>query len=219
MITLCGFAISNYYNKCKLVLLEKEIPFLEEAIAPSQEESLLQRSPLGKIPFIETDSGALSESQVILEYLEDVYPAKPLYPTDPYARAKCRELIQHLELNVELVARRLYGEAFFGAALSDDVKEEVKAKVESGLVGFARLVRFAPFIASAGYTAADCVAWVHLGTISLACQRIYGEDPIPSRIPGVADYLAMIGERPHVKRVAADRQEAMELFFGRRKGG
>ena len=26
MITLCGFAISNYYNKVKLALLEKGVP-------------------------------------------------------------------------------------------------------------------------------------------------------------------------------------------------
>jgi glutathione S-transferase len=216
MITLCGFAISNYYNKCKLILLEKDIPFHEEPIAPSQEESMLQRSPLGKIPFIETDHGCLSESQVILEYLEDAYPGKALYPADPFARAKCRELIQHLELNVELIARRIYGEAFFGAALADEVKDEVKSKVESGLQGFTRLVRFSPYIAGAAYTAADCVAWVHFGTISLACQRIYGEDLIASRVPGVAAYLSLVGQRPQVQRVAADRIAAMESFFNRR---
>ncbi|WP_204350045.1 glutathione S-transferase N-terminal domain-containing protein, partial [Serratia marcescens] len=29
MITLCGFPMSNYYNKVKLALLEKGIPFTE----------------------------------------------------------------------------------------------------------------------------------------------------------------------------------------------
>ena len=32
MITLCGFSLSNYYNKVKLVLLEKGIPFTEERV-------------------------------------------------------------------------------------------------------------------------------------------------------------------------------------------
>ena len=57
MINLCGFAVSNYYNKTKLVLLEKEIAFTEEEVFPSQTEALLNRSPLGKIPFIETEYG------------------------------------------------------------------------------------------------------------------------------------------------------------------
>ena len=40
MITLCGFAVSNYYNKVKLALLEKGVPFNEElasgSVSPSQ---------------------------------------------------------------------------------------------------------------------------------------------------------------------------------------
>ncbi|WP_420841196.1 glutathione S-transferase N-terminal domain-containing protein, partial [Aquiflexum gelatinilyticum] len=31
-ITLCGFSLSNYYNKVKLALLEKGIPFEEELV-------------------------------------------------------------------------------------------------------------------------------------------------------------------------------------------
>jgi glutathione S-transferase len=30
MLTLCGFAASNYHNKVKLALLEKGVPFEEE---------------------------------------------------------------------------------------------------------------------------------------------------------------------------------------------
>jgi len=100
VITLCGFAVSGYYNKLKLILLEKDVPFREKLVYPWERESFSRSSPIGKIPFVETEHGALSESQVILEYLEERYPASPMYPRDPFARAKCRELIQHLELNV-----------------------------------------------------------------------------------------------------------------------
>jgi glutathione S-transferase len=82
MITLCGFGVSNYYNKLKLILLEKNIPFREELIYPWQREAFLRSSPLGKIPYIVTEEGGLSESQVILEYLEDRFPEKALYPSD-----------------------------------------------------------------------------------------------------------------------------------------
>ena len=63
MITLCGFGVSNYYNKLKLVMLEKQVPFCERVVYPWQRETFLQNSPLGKIPFIETEHGGLSESQ------------------------------------------------------------------------------------------------------------------------------------------------------------
>ena len=69
MITLCGFGVSNYYNKLKLVLLEKQVPFSERLVYPWERDSFIAQSPLGKIPFVETDEGGLSESQAILEYL------------------------------------------------------------------------------------------------------------------------------------------------------
>lgn len=213
MINLCGFAVSNYYNKTKLVMLEKGITFTEEEVFPSQDEALLKRSPLGKIPFIETEHGCLSESQVILEYLEDVYPENSLYPADSFERAKCRELIQHLELNIELQARRLYKEVFFGGTASEETKIEVKEKLEIGLNGLARLAKFSPFIAGETYTAADCVAWLHFFLISLATQKIYGVDMIAAHFPDIANYMQLIENRPAAQKVAAGRAAAMAAFF------
>ena len=77
--------ISDYHNKVKLTLLEKQIPFQEELMYPSQDEALLKRSPLGKIPFIETENGDLSESFASVEYLEETFPRSPLLPSDALA--------------------------------------------------------------------------------------------------------------------------------------
>ena len=74
MIRLCGFAASNYYNKVKLALIEKGVPFEEQLVYPSQEEELLADSPMGKVPFLKLAQGTLAESQAISEYLEDRYP-------------------------------------------------------------------------------------------------------------------------------------------------
>ena len=140
MITLCGFGVSNYYNKLKLIMLEKEIPFRERLVYPWQRDSFRQSSPLGKIPFVETEHGGLSKSQVILEYLEERYPQKPMYPTEVFARAKCRELIQYLELNLEWVARRLYKQSFFGGAVSEETKREANDRLAAGLEAVARTI-------------------------------------------------------------------------------
>ncbi len=111
MLKLCGFHISNYHNKVRLALLEKGLPFEEESCSPSQHEGFLARSPMGKVPFLELGDGRrLFESEVIAEYLEDAFPQKPLLPKDPFQRAKVRELVTLMELHLELVARRLYGE-------------------------------------------------------------------------------------------------------------
>jgi len=215
MIKLCGFPISNYYNKVKLVLLEKGIEFEEQAADPFQKEAILQFSPAGKIPFLLTDQGPLSESQVILEYLEEAFPQNPLYPSDPFERAKCRELIQHFELDVELVARRLYGEAFFGGSVSDETKAEVREKIGMGIDAFNRFAKFSPYIAGDRFTAADCALWPSFGLLSSATQRIYGEDFL-QKITGAADYMSLMESRPHVRKVAADRAAARSALVAKK---
>uniref|UniRef100_UPI0013D5C2E7 glutathione S-transferase family protein n=1 Tax=Klebsiella variicola TaxID=244366 RepID=UPI0013D5C2E7 len=81
---------------------------------------VLSCSPLGKVPFLKTPHGALCESQVINDYLEAAYPDTPrLVPADPWQAAKMRELITFVELHLELVARELYAEAYFGAQVSE----------------------------------------------------------------------------------------------------
>ena len=213
MITLYGISLSNYYNKIKLALLEKGIDFKEEATVPSQDPDMLPRSPLGKIPYIKTDQGYLSESQAIFEYLEDAHPDNPLYPSDPFERAKCRELILHLELNMELILRRLYGEVFFATPVSDETKQEVKGKVESGLNGVNRLAAFSPYALGSTFSAADIVIWIHLGMVSLVTQKVYGEDFVTKFVPAAAEYFRIIESRPHVQRCAQDRDAAVKTFM------
>jgi len=211
MLKLCGFHLSNYHNKVRVALLEKGVPFEEDpACRPSQKDEFLARSPLGKVPFLELDGGRrLSESQVICEYLEEAYPQKPLYPKDPFARAKVRELIDFIELHVELVARRLYGQVFFGRPVSDEVKGAVDKDLAKGIRGLKALARFEPYIAGTELTLADCAAFVSLPLVSLATKGAYGRDYLEA-LPQLKGYLKMLAERPAFARVNDDRRKATE---------
>lgn len=216
-ITLCGFAVSNYYNKVKLSLLEKGVPFAEAMVATSQKEEMLAESPMGKVPFLRTPQGPITESQVITEYIEEAFPESPLYPRDLYQRARCRELIEHIELYLELPARRLYAEAFFGGKVSDETKAEAARELEKGLKSFARMVSFSPFIGGDAFTHADCAAWVHLPLVSQATKKIYGRDFLDEFLPTAKPYLKLISERPHAQKVNADRKAGMEAFMAAKK--
>lgn len=209
MITLCGFAISNYYNVVKMALLEKGIAFTEELVpTKSQDDAVLSCSPLGKIPFIRTAQGALCESHAILEYLEAAYPQPPLLPTDPYAAAKVRELIVFIDLHLELVARDLYAQAFFGGTVSESTQVRVRKQLEKNIAGFRRLVKFAPHIAGDSFTIADCVAFNNLPLIGMATRAIYGEDLLTSAGVDYKPYVKHVGERASAQRVVADRKTA-----------
>jgi len=211
-VALCGFGVSNYYNKLKLILLEKQIEFREELVYPWQRSSFQECSPLGKIPFIRTPDGCLSESQIIVEYLEERYPDRPMYPTDIFARAKCRELIQHLELNAEWVARRLYKEAFFGGLVSEENKREARERLVLGLKAVAQLSNFSPYILGPSLTAADCAAYIHFVMIELTTRKIFGEDLLAQALPDLAEYLRLMESRPHVHTMMEDRTAALAAF-------
>ncbi len=210
MITLCGFAVSNYYNKVKLVLLEKGLPFTEETVMTrSTDETVLSASPLAKIPFIKTEQGTLCESQVIVDYLEALAPTPALMPTDPFAAAKLRELTTFIELHLELVARELYAQAFFGGTVSGDVQAQVKDKLSRNIPAFKRLAKLSPYIGGSTFTLADCAAYVSLPLVAQSTKAVFGEDMLSAAGFDWKSYVALVGERPSAQRVAADRKAAI----------
>jgi glutathione S-transferase len=206
-ITLCGFALSNYVNKVKLALLEKGLPFDEERVAPGQKpDDLLAASPLGKVPFIRTEHGTLCESSAIVEYLEAVAPTPALLPPDPWAAAKVRELALFIDMHLELVARELYVQAFFGGTVSDSQKARVHKLLVKNITGFKRLARFSPYVAGDTFGLADCSAYVSLPLVALASKIVYGEDLLAAQGVEWKSYAKLIAQRPSAQRVDADRK-------------
>jgi len=212
MLQLCGFPASNYHNKVKVALIEKGIAFEEVIVYPSRDDALRGESPMGKLPFLRTGRGPVAESQVILDYLEDAHPAQPLYPADPFDRARVRELITILDLHLELVVRRLYAEAFFGGKASDSTKAEVEKLLVKGLTALARRTEFATFAAGNVFGAADCVASMHLPVLAMATKVSLGRDLLAEQFPAAKAYTKRIADRPSVKRVNDDRKAGVEAF-------
>lgn len=213
MLTLCGFAASNYYLKVKLALLEKGVAFDEKLVWVGSVDAAA--SPLGKVPFIETAQGPLCESEIILDYLEQAYPEHPLVPADAYGAAKVRELARFITLHLELEARKLYPQAFFGGTVSDAAKAKVAEQLKRSVAAFARLARFSPFIAGDRFTLADCSAICHLPLVSSASRSVLGEDVLAD-LP-VRDYLKRMAERPSVQTISADRKAGTAAMLERMK--
>ncbi|MEH0168246.1 glutathione S-transferase family protein [Paucibacter sp. JuS9] len=212
MITLHGMSLSNYYNKVKVVLLEKGIPFREELVKTfSNDPAVLAASPLAKIPYISlADGRTLCESEVICEYLEAIQPEPRLLPADPYQAAKVRELGTFIELHLELVARELYGQAFFGGSCSEANQQRVRKQLVKNIAAFKQLAKFSPYIAGDSYTLADCAAWASLSLVGMATKAVLGEDLLVAAGIDWKTYTRFIAERPAVQQVVADRKADAE---------
>ena len=213
-LKLCGFAVSNYYNKLKIQLLEKAVPFEEELVwvKPASAETLL-RSPMGKVPFLETPQGCISESAVCAEYIEQAYPHHPLMPADPFEAAKVREIITYIDLHVELVARELYPQAFFGGKVDEATKTRVHKQLTKGVAGLTKLLKFSPFAAGDSFTLADCSAIVSLPLASLASKSVLGEDVL-AHLP-IKAYSQQMAQRASVQKVNEDKKACMALMAER----
>ncbi|AYQ89689.1 glutathione S-transferase [Burkholderia gladioli] len=217
MLQLCGLPLSNYYNKVKLVLLDHEIDFEEQIhTLPLSGDEALDASPFGKVPFLRTEHGALSESQAIVEYLGARYPEKGLFPADPFEAAKVREITVFVELYLEWVARSLYGQAFFGGTASEETQRRVEKRLVGALAAFRKMTRFAPYVLGETYGMADVAAYIHLPIVGLATKAVYGRDLVVEAGIDWKAYSKLVGERPAAQRVTADRKAYLEANGARR---
>ncbi len=205
MITLHGFAASNYYNIVKYVLRYKDIPFEERLIYGGGDEWLAV-SPVGKIPALTTEDGQhLSETTVICDYLEEVYPDKPLYPAQPEGRAQVRQIMKVAELYLELPSRRLIGYAFSGRPASESTLADVRHVTRRGIGAMQRLCRFSPYIAGAELTMADIyVHYVNAVVGSIGSQQL--EWDILGEIPGMKEWNRSMRDTEIARAIEADRK-------------
>jgi glutathione S-transferase len=200
MIKLHGMGRSNYYNLTKACLLEKGMAFEAVDIMPSQDEDYLLKSPMGKVPCIETEQGFISETFAIADYLDQIQPEKPLLPSDPYARAKAIELCRHLELDVELVARRCLPEAYFGVTLSDEVKETTQKDLQRGMKAVSRLIVCDPYIAGHDFCLADIYTFYVFALASTIIQKVFDQDLLKD-LPQVKTLIAELAKRDCIREV------------------
>lgn len=215
MLRLHGFAASNYYNMVKLALLEKGLPFEEVPLHGCQSPDALAISPRGKVPVLETTQGFISETDAILDYLEEVWPSTPLLPTAPFARAQVRALAKEIELYIELPARYCYAEVFFGGrATPDALKAKARRDLDKGFVALGQHGRFAPFVAGEHFTLADLYFVYSVDLAWEVGKRLFRVDYLQA-LPGARALLERLAENPNVQKVAADKQAEIPAFLAR----
>jgi glutathione S-transferase len=173
---------------------------------------------MGKVPCIETPQGFLSETAVILDYLEECHPEPRLLPGDAFARAKVREVMHGLELYIELQARRHFRHVFFGEAKSQAAVDEARPVVENGLRALRQLACKGPWLCGDQFSLADIFGYHTFGYAAMAMNAIHGWD-IVAEVPGLKETLARIGERPAAKKVDADQQLALQAFMAQKAAG
>jgi len=102
-------ALSSYSAKVRIALEYKGLHYQE--IAPPggyKSDSYRQIVRTGRIPALMSDGAIISESEVILEYLEEKYPYPPMLPANLLARADARFHARFHDLYFEPLVRNLF---------------------------------------------------------------------------------------------------------------
>jgi glutathione S-transferase len=150
--SLASAYVARVAMAARLKGLDLELAFPAGGNLKSPE--FLRINPLGKIPALEDGGRHVIESAVILEYLEDRFPAKPLLPADAFERARVRTLVRLVDLYLQppvYTLGRNANPATRDAAAVDAAKTAMNAALayfEPYLVG--------PWAAGATPTLADC---------------------------------------------------------------
>jgi len=205
VLKLYGFTVSNYFNMVKMALLEKDIDFEFVDTKPTQEGDYLDKSPMGKVPCLETSEGFISETDVIFDYLEDLGQGQALMPASAYQKAKVRELIKQLELYIELPARTCFAEAFFGGTVSEETKDKARVSLKKGVECIKRTGKFSPYIAGDTFTYADIMFMYSVSLAGACAKRVLGMDLLED-LPEAKALSELLASRASAQKVAADQK-------------
>ena len=101
-----------------MVLHEKGIDFdVQEVDLSNKSEEFLKVSPYGKVPVLRVNGTSLYESNVVNEYLDEVYDSPRLMPENPEQRASVRSWMAFADdyffpsvYRVRMAAQRGYSE-------------------------------------------------------------------------------------------------------------
>lgn len=209
MRTLFHYPLCPFSRKVRLILSEKNIPVtLQNEPIWKKQEDFLDLNPAGQVPvFIDDVKGkplCLSESQAIIEYLEEAYPDPPLMPQSIQDRTEVRRLCHYIDgkfyrdvvhkVVYEKTLKRLMGE---GGPDSKALREGTQA-LPTYLDYFSWLLEKRYCLAGESFTLADFTLAAHL-----SCLDYMGNVPWEN-YPEVKIWYTRLKSRPSFQPLLAD---------------
>lgn len=201
-LRLHGYPVSNWFNCVRAAMIEKGLSGHFEQSFASQEVTFLASSPMGKIPWAETDDGPIAETVAILDYLDEVVPRPSLRPTDPYRRAKMREALSIIQLYLEAPIRELYPQVFMNRSGCCDPLA-VQAMADRALRALQQMGSFRPYYFGAGLSHVDLALFYTLELGERVAFRLF-DKPLLAGRPRMEAWRHSMRERESTAIVLAD---------------
>ena len=212
---LYSLPISNYCGKVLHALRFKELEF--EILPPPGgygSEEYKKRVPSGTIPALDHDGVILSESEVINEYLNEVFPEPNLLPGSAEQRAKIRMLCRLHDLKLEPIVRSLFP-AMSPEKRDAEMVEKRLGEMEQSLERLRGLIQTGPFLVGHAPSLADCAFSQTLMLAGMMWKELGAEWSLGKELE---DWQQMMGELDPVQSVLDPAREATEAWLEGKRG-
>ena len=198
--------LSPFSRKVRVALREKNLDFdMKVEKVWERRPGFLAINPAGQVPvLVEPDGAVIADSNAICEYLEEVYPERPLLGEDARQRAEVRRLVNWFdikfdrEVTVNLVGQKVQ-KKFLGLGQPDSRAIRAGlANIGTHLDYIAYLSERRQWLAGDGISLADIAAGAHLSAVD------YIGDVPWDDYPAAKDWYARIKSRPSFRPLLGD---------------
>lgn len=191
MLKVYGIPLSPFVRKVQWALAHKEIEYESIPTMPGDDSPEYRAlSPLGKIPALVDDDFSVSDSSIILRYLEAKFPQNPLYPSDPQANATVSWLEEFADTKLVEACAAFFRERFVNPKMMNKPTDQsVIDDAEENLMP-PLLEYLESTVQESGYFFGDALSVADLSITSAFVNAQYGDYQVDkAKYPKLAGYL------------------------------
>ncbi len=164
--------------------------------------------PIGRIPVLDIDGDMMPESEVISEYLEDIYPEPSLLGTSARETAHIRTIARIGDVYIMNNMFMLSGQTYV-TPRNEGTIAMLASQVKRNLKALDRMIGTDGFACCGRLTLADCALTPGLFMVENTLPFAGLEDPIPS-LPNVAAYWRAIQQNEHAAKTLVELHRGLE---------
>jgi glutathione S-transferase len=158
--------------------------------------------PIGRIPILDVDGDMIAESEVIAEYLEEIYPKPSMLGATPRETAHIRMVARIGDIYIMNNMFMLAGQSY-AATRNEGVVDLLAGQVTRNVKALDKIIGKDGFACSGRLTMADCALVPGLFLIDGVLANVGIKNPIPTN-PNVAAYWTAIQKNEHAAKTLAE---------------
>ena len=164
--------------------------------------------PIGRIPVLDIDGDMMPESEVIAEYLEEVYPEPSMLGATPRETAHIRTVARIGDIYIMNNMFMLSPQSR-AATRNEGIVELLGGQVVRNIKALDKIIGKDGFACCGRITMADCALVPGLFLVENVLPSVGLDDPIP-RYANVAAYWAAIQKNEHAAKTLAELHRGLE---------